>query len=65
MAFDYGCALTYELMDVPNLTQTSQTSHGGVLLGLYKFHKKGLIKYRVGITVGVPVLNCVLGIFLS
>jgi len=29
---------------------------GGVLVGLYKFHKKGLIKYRVGITVGVPVL---------
>ena len=29
---------------------------GGVLVGLYKFHRKGLIKYRVGITVGVPVL---------
>ena len=29
---------------------------GGVLVGLYKFHKKGLIKYRAGIAVGVPVL---------
>lgn len=29
---------------------------GGVLVGLYKFHKKGLIRYRVGITVGIPVL---------
>lgn len=29
---------------------------GGVLVGLYKFHKKRLINYRVGITVGIPVL---------
>ena len=29
---------------------------GGVMVGLYKFHKKRLIKYRVGITVGIPVL---------
>ncbi|MCG6879797.1 MAG: sulfite exporter TauE/SafE family protein [Deltaproteobacteria bacterium] len=55
------------LITIPTLIMLSVPAHtaigtdrfaifGGVLEGLYKFHKKGWINYRVGITVGIPVL---------